>query len=264
MPVITLKNAGHRYGKHIALSDVTLETRPQELLGIIGPNGSGKSTLLKLMAGLLPASEGAVCLDGTDINELRRDAIARRISLAPQSAALPELFTALDIVLMGRTPHLGLLRYESKGDIAIACNALETTHTAHLAGKYINQLSGGERQRVVIARAIAQEAGVLLLDEPTANLDVNYQVEIMNFLRSLCRDRDMTVVIALHDLNLASQYCHRLVMLKDGRVFSQGTPAEIITPPLIREVFGLDVYVGPHPVNGLPVTLVSGNNHNHG
>ncbi len=117
---------------------------------------------------------------------------------------------------------------------------------------------------MVIARAIAQEAGVLLLDEPTANLDVNYQVEIMNFLRLLCRDRDMTVVIALHDLNLASQYCHRLVMLKDGRVFSQGTPAEIITPPLIREVFGLDVYVGPHPVNGLPVTLVSGNNHNHG
>lgn len=264
MPAILLENAGCKYGKHTALSAISLETRPQELLGIIGPNGSGKSTLLKLMAGLLHPGSGKACLDGETITSLGRNTVARRIALVPQSASLPELFTALDIVLMGRTPHLGLLRYESKADIAIACSAMETTHTAHLAGKYINQLSGGERQRVVIARAIAQEAGILLLDEPTANLDVNYQVEIMNFLRSLCQARGLTVVIALHDLNLASQYCDRLVMLREGRMYSQGTPAEIITPVLIKEVFGLEVYVGPHPVNGLPVTLVSGNNNHKG
>jgi len=264
MSVITLDRAGFNYGKHTALSTITLETRPRELLGIIGPNGSGKSTLLKLMAGLLNAVNGPVCLDGTGITSFKRNHLARKIALVPQNAFLPDLFTALDIVLMGRTPHLGLLRYESQGDIAIAVNAMETTHTSHLAGKYVNQLSGGERQRVIIARAIAQEADILLLDEPTANLDVNYQVEIMNFLRTLCHDRGLTVVAALHDLNLASQYCHRLVMLKKGFVHKQGPPAEIITPPMIKEVFGLDVYVSPHPINGLPVTLISGNNHTNG
>jgi iron complex transport system ATP-binding protein len=264
MSVISLKGASFKYGKHPALGSITLKTRPRELLGIIGPNGSGKSTLLKLMAGLLNSVNSSVCLDGTGITFLKRDHIARKIALVPQNAFLPELFTALDIVLMGRTPHLGLLRYESKADIAIAVNAMEITHTSHLAGKYINQLSGGERQRVIIARAIAQEADILLLDEPTANLDVNYQVEIMNFLRALCQNRGLTVVAALHDLNLASQYCHRLVMLREGAIYSQGLPAEIITPALIKEVFGIDVYVGPHPLNGLPVTLVSGFNHTDG
>jgi iron complex transport system ATP-binding protein len=264
MSVISLEGTSFKYGKLPTLHSITLETRPRELLGIIGPNGSGKSTLLKLMSGLLHPAVGPVCLDGASITSLKRDTVARRIALVPQNAILPELFTALDIVLMGRTPHLGLFRYESKVDIGIAVNAMEITHTSHLAGKYINQLSGGERQRVVIARAIAQEADILLLDEPTANLDVNYQVEIMNFLGMLCRSRGLTVVAALHDLNLASQYCHRLVILREGSVHSRGTPAEVITPALIKEVFGLDVYVGPHPLNGLPVTLVSGNNHSDG
>jgi iron complex transport system ATP-binding protein len=261
MPVISLEGASYNYGRHPALDSITLETRPRELLGVIGPNGSGKSTLLKLMAGLLSPAGGPACLDGSSIASLKRDLVARKIALVPQNAILPELFTALDIVLMGRTPHLGLFRYESKVDIGIAVNAMEITHTSHLSGKYINQLSGGERQRVIIARAIAQEAGILLLDEPTANLDVNFQVEIMNFLSTLCRSRGLTVVAALHDLNLAAQYCDRLVILREGSIHRQGTPAEVITPELIKEVFGLDVYVGPHPLNGLPVTLVGGNNH---
>jgi iron complex transport system ATP-binding protein len=262
MSAISLDSVGFKYGKHAALSSITLETRPHELTGIIGPNGSGKSTLLKLMAGLLHPIDGRVCLDGAAIGYFKRDDIAKRIALVPQNAFLPELFTSLDIVLMGRTPHLGLLRYESKADIAIAINAMEITHTSHLAEKYVNRLSGGERQRIIIARAVAQEADILLLDEPTANLDVNYQVEIMNFLQSLCDSRGLTVVTALHDLNLASQYCHRLILLKDGALHRLGTPKEIITPALIKEVFGLDVYVGLHPLNGLPVTLIGYNNHN--
>lgn len=264
MSFISLENAGYKYGKHQALSAITLEARPQELLGIIGPNGSGKSTLLKLMAGLLHPSTGRVCLDGADIMSCKRDEIARRISLVPQSASLPELFTALDIVLMGRTPHLGLLRFEGKRDISIAFHAMQITDTSHLANMYVNRLSGGERQRVIIARALAQEAGILLLDEPTANLDVNYQVEIMNFVQALCREKKLTVVVALHDLNLAAQYCQRLVLLREGHIYSQGTPAEIITPSQIKEVFGLEVYVGAHPINGLPVALVSGNGHSQG
>lgn len=259
MSVISLTGADFTYGKHHALKSVTLETRPREMMGIIGPNGSGKSTLLKLMSGLLHPTTGQVYMDEAPLSSLKRDYIAKRIALVPQNAFLPELFTALDIVLMGRTPHLGLLQYESKSDIAIALNSMEITHTSHLAEKYVNQLSGGERQRVIIARSIAQEAGILLLDEPTSNLDVNYQVEILNFLSSLCLNSGLTVVTALHDLNLASQYCQRLVMLKDGYVHSQGTPVEIITPELIKEVFGLDVYVGQHPLNGLPATLISCN-----
>lgn len=259
MSLITLTNACYKYGKHKALTEISLDTCHGELMGIIGPNGSGKSTLLKLMAGLLTPCSGQVSLDGSALSSYRHDFLARKIALVPQSIHLPELFSALEIVLMGRTPHIGLLRYESKHDISIALKAMATTQISHLANNYINQLSGGEKQRVIIARALAQEADILLLDEPTSNLDVNYQVEILNFLCNLCRNEHMTVVTALHDLNLASQYCNRLVMLKEGRIFKQGTPDEIITRELIKEVFGLDVYIGPHPLNGLPTTLVSSN-----
>ena len=134
---------------------------------------------------------------------------------------------------------------------------MEATHTAYLANKRINELSGGERQRVLIARALAQEATILLLDEPTSNLDINYQAEVLNFLIKLCRDENMTIVAALHDLNLASQYCNKIIMLKEGSIFKQGKPEEVIATSSIRETFGINVHVYPHPVNGLPIMLVS-------
>jgi iron complex transport system ATP-binding protein len=158
---------------------------------------------------------------------------------------------------MGRTPHLGLLRYESTRDINIAIKAMEATHTANLANKRINELSGGERQRVLIARALAQEATILLLDEPTSNLDINFQAEVLNFLRRLCREEGMTVVAAIHDLNLASQYCNRIIMLKQGSIYKQGNPEEVVVTPSILDTFGINVHVYPHPVNGLPIILVS-------
>jgi len=257
MAIISLSNVDFKYGKYNALDGIDIETRQNELLGIIGPNGSGKSTLLKLMSGLLHPLTGTVCLDGTPITSLKQGQIARKIAFVPQNSYLPELFTSFEIVIMGRTPHLGLLRYESQEDINIAVNAMDITHTGYLADKPVNQLSGGERQRVIIARALAQQADILLLDEPTVNLDISYQIEILHFLRSLCSTMEITVVVVLHDLNLASQFCDRLIVLKEGRIYSQGKPSQVLTPAILKEVFNLDVYVGEHPINGLPTVLIN-------
>ena len=158
---------------------------------------------------------------------------------------------------MGRAPHLGKWRFEGEKDLAIVNRAMEMTDTLALAGRSMNRLSGGERQRVLIARALAQQAGILLLDEPTANLDINYQAEILNFVRQLCRDKGLSVVTALHDINLASQYCDRIIMLKDGRIWRQGKPGEALDAAAIKAIYGADVSVYPHPVNSLPTTLVT-------
>ncbi|MDD5399317.1 MAG: ABC transporter ATP-binding protein [Dehalococcoidia bacterium] len=257
MPVISLFKAGFRYGKRTALRDITLQTRPGEFLTVIGPNGSGKSTLLKGICGLLRPFEGSISLDGRPLGGYSRTDIARNIALMPQSAFLPELFTAMEIVLMGRTPHLGLLRYEGSSDILAAANAMEATETSQLAGRRINQISGGERQRVLIARSLAQEAGILLLDEPTASLDINYQAGILDFLKKLCRDKGLTIVSALHDVNLASQFGDRIIVLKDAAVYTEGGPNEVINSHTLQEVFGVNVAVYAHPANGLPTALIT-------
>jgi iron complex transport system ATP-binding protein len=254
---IELANASFKYGKQLILHDINLETSAGEFLGIIGPNGCGKSTLLKGMSGLLRPCRGRVILNGLDLAENNHNYTARNIALVPQNVALPPLFTVMDIVLMGRTPHLKLLQYEGKLDISIAIDAMEATRTLQLADKRINELSGGEKQRVLIARALAQQAGILLLDEPTANLDINYQAEILNFVRHLCRVKGLSVVSALHDLNLASQYCDRIIMLKDGYICRQGNPGQVLDTSAIRDIYGVDVLVYPHPVNSLPTALVT-------
>jgi len=260
MPVISLIKAGFRYGERTALHDITLQTRPGEFLTVIGPNGSGKSTLLKGMCGLLRPFEGSINLDGRPMGSYSRTYISRNIALMPQSAFLPELFTAMEIVLMGRTPHLGLLRYEGSSDILAVANAMEATETTRLAGRRINQLSGGERQRVLIARSLAQEAGILLLDEPTANLDINYQAGILDFLKKLCRDKGLTIISALHDVNLASQFGDRIIVLKDAAMYKEGGPHDVIDTSTLKEAFGVDVTVYAHPVNGLPTALVTSAN----
>jgi iron complex transport system ATP-binding protein len=257
MSSIALVNAGFKYGRQVILHDINLQTSAGEFLGVIGPNGCGKSTLLKCMCGLLRPYRGRVVLNGLDLAENNHGYTARNIALVPQNVALPPLFTVMDIVLMGRTPHLKLLQYEGKLDISIAIDAMEATQTLQLADKRVNELSGGEKQRVLIARALAQQAGILLLDEPTANLDINFQAEILNFVRQLCRDKGLSVVSALHDLNLASQYCDRIIMLKDGKICRQGNPWEALDTAAIRDIYGVDVSVYPHPVNSLPTALVT-------
>ena len=256
MLTLRLEQVSLGYGRQTILKDTSLEALPGEVLGIIGPNGSGKSTLIRGMTRLLTPSSGQIFIDGHTIDRLKHSDLAQLVAVVPQNAVLPELFTAVEVVLMGRTPHLGLFRYESGRDLGIVHNAMEATSTIHLAERRVGELSGGEKQRLVIARALAQEPKVILLDEPTAHLDINYQIETLELIHQLCRNQNLIVVIALHDLNLAVQYCDRLVILNQGRIHSQGIPDTVITAQTIKEVYGADVCVYPHPVNKLPATLV--------
>jgi iron complex transport system ATP-binding protein len=256
MLTLRLEQVSLGYGRQTILNNINLEASPQEVLGIIGPNGSGKSTLIRGITRLLIPSSGEIFIDGHTLDQLNHNELARLVAVVPQNALLPELFTALEVVLMGRTPHLGLFRYESNHDLAIVYKALEATNTTHLVERRIGELSGGEKQRLVIARALAQEAKIILLDEPTAHLDIKYQIETLGLVRQLCHERKLIVVIALHDLNLAVQYCDRLIILHNGEIHTQGTPETVVTAQTIKEVYGIDVYVCPHPVNQLPATLI--------
>ena len=253
---LRLDNVSLGYGKRIVLHNVTLEAKPGEMLGIIGPNGSGKSTLIRGITRLIQPSCGSIFLDGSNISGIDRQKLAQLVAVVPQNPTLPAPFTALEVVLMGRTPHLGLLRYEGKKDLAIVKGVMQATQTLAFAERRVGELSGGERQRLTIARALAQEPKIILMDEPTANLDINFQIETLDLARQLCLKQKLIVVVTLHDLNLASQYCDRLVLLSDGSVYCQGIPETVINAQTIKDVYGAEVYVYPHPVNKLPATLV--------
>lgn len=244
------------YDHKVVLQDIYLEVKRGEMLGIIGPNGCGKSTLIRGIGHILLPLAGSISLDGRNIRKLGRSQVAQRVAVVPQAPTLPPAFTVFEMVLLGRTPHLGYFRYEGQRDLAIVWQAMEATGTGHLAGRLVGELSGGEKQRVLIARALAQEPELLLLDEPTAHLDINYQLQTMDLVRGLCQERNITVIAALHDLNLAALYCHRLVMLREGRVYAQGIPQAVITPQAIKDVYGLEVQISPHPVSGVPVTFL--------
>lgn len=254
MSYLALKNVNLGYHKHVVVNDVSFEVCTKEIVGLIGPNGSGKSTLLKSMCGLMQPSSGTVELDGIEIAKISRETLARKIGVVPQLPSLPESFTVLDTVLMGRYPHLGLMRYESKKDIEIVCDAIRRTGIEHLTDRRVGETSGGERQRVVVARALAQEPLFLLLDEPTAHLDIQHQLEVMELVSSLAAS-GLGVAVALHDFSLASRFCHRLVLLKDGGIFKEGAPKDVMTTENIKQVFGVtamiysDLASGPLVVN---------------
>jgi iron complex transport system ATP-binding protein len=253
---LRLDNVSLGYDKQTVLRNINFEAKPGEMLGIIGPNGSGKSTLIKGITRLIQPGSGNIFLDGSNISAINRQKLAQLVAVVPQNATLPEPFTAIEVVLMGRTPHLGLLRYEGRKDLSIVKAAMEATQTLAFAERRVGELSGGERQRLTIARALAQEPKIILMDEPTANLDINYQIETLDLARQLCRKQHLIVVVTLHDLNLASQYCDRLIVLSQGTVYCQGTPQAVINAQTIKDVYGAEVYVYPHPVNKLPATLI--------
>jgi len=254
--MLTLERVTLGYGKHTILRDINLSVGRGEMLGIIGPNGSGKSTLLKGICRLLSPAEGRILFENQDIAAMNRGQIARRMAVVPQTPNLPETFTAFEVVLMGRTPHLGRFRFEGYRDFDIAWKAMEITRTQPLAERTMDKISGGQRQLLTIARALAQEPKLILLDEPTAHLDINYQIEILDFIRGLCRNQNIAAIAVLHDLNLAAQYCDRLALLGNGAIHAVGSPQEVITEPNLRDVYGARVYVHPHPVNGLPTVLI--------
>jgi iron complex transport system ATP-binding protein len=232
------------------LDGVSLQVHRGAVVGLLGPNGSGKTTLLKIIAGVLKAPSGRVLIDGQAIEQLTRRDLARRLAVVPQETQTTFDFTVIDMVLMGRYPHLGAFQLEGASDQAIARDALAATGTAALEARPFATLSGGEKQRVVIASALAQASDMLLLDEPTAALDLGYQFEITALLRRLNTERGTTMIVSTHDLNLAAALCERVVLLKQGRVIAQGTTEETLTAANIRLLYDIDADVQYHPRAG--------------
>jgi iron complex transport system ATP-binding protein len=246
------------YGDHAVIHGIDLSVLPGKITGILGANACGKSTLLKSMSRLLKPTTGTVLLDGRDVHSMPAKELARTLGLLPQSPIAPEGITVADLVGRGRHPHQGIMsRWSSADDEAVAF-ALDTTGTAELADRAVDELSGGQRQRVWIAMALAQQTDLLLLDEPTTYLDVAHQVEVLDLLTDLNADSGITIVMVLHDLNLAARYCDKVVMIADGEVEAQGEPGEVFTEDLVEKVFGLNSRIIPDPVSGTPLVLPIG------
>ena len=250
------KDLGALLGGTPILKGVSLHAEGRELVGVIGPNGSGKSTLLKCLYRVLRPSGGAVWLDGRELGEMSRKQSARSMAVVAQHNDLSFEFTVQEMVLMGRSPHKRLLERDSGTDLAIAAKALAQVGLEHLAQRPFSSLSGGERQRVILARALAQQAPILILDEPTNHLDIKFQLQLMDLLRSL----PCTVVAALHDLNLAAMYCDRLYVMKDGQVAGEGRPEEVLTPQLIRQVYEVEARVEQDGAGGVQIFYCANRN----
>ncbi len=246
------------YEGRTVVQDLSLVVPPGRVSVVVGANGCGKSTLLRGLARLLRPASGEVLLDGRDIHSLPSRDVARRLGLLPQDAVAPEGLLVRDLVARGRHPHVGLLRRRTLQDEEAVLDAMALTGTTELADRPVDELSGGQRQRVWVAMVLAQRTDVLLLDEPTTFLDLAHQVELLDVLRDLNRVRGTTVVMVLHELNLAARYADHLVALKDGRVVAEGDPSEVVTPELVADVFGLEARVVPDPVTGTPLVVPIG------
>ncbi len=254
--VLEVSGVEFRYGAQAALAGVTFSVATGSFLGIIGPNAAGKSTLLRTLAATLRPQRGVVLLRGRDVGSFPRRDLARTLSVVPQETSTTFPYSALEVVLMGRYPHLGRFRPEGRRDLAAAHAAMETAGCWHLRDRSFVTLSGGERQRVVLARALAQEPEILILDEPTAHLDIGSQIDLLDAIKELNVRRKLTVVAVFHDLNLASQYSDELLLLHEGKVFAFGPPGEVLTPDNIRSVYGTDVLVTRHPLTGVPQVVL--------
>jgi iron complex transport system ATP-binding protein len=246
---VELRDVSFGYGGDAVVQGVSFTVGRGEFLGVIGPNGSGKSTLLRLISGYLHPWRGQVLVQGRAVERHERRELGRLIGVVPQETAVTFPFSVTEMVLFGRTPHVGGFGFDRDSDLAAAQRAMQRTDTAHLARRAITELSGGERQRVILARALAQEPAILLLDEPAAFLDIRHEVEMYDLLRDLQRE-GMTVVSVLHDLNIAALYCDRLLLLHEGRVARAGTPSEVITYATLTEVYGTEVYVALNDITG--------------
>ena len=256
-------NVSFRYaaGAPLVVDGVTLRLADGALVGILGPNGSGKTTLLRLLSGTRRPSSGRVLVGNRALDQLSRREAARQIAVVPQETELAFEYRAIEIVLMGRHPHLSVFAVEGPDDIRIAEDALAATGTSHLAERPFHELSGGEKQRVVIAAALAQSAQLLLLDEPTASLDLGYQLEISSLLLRLNQDHGVTMAISTHDLNLAASICRELVLMRDGHVLAAGPTAEVLTSKHVQALYDVEADVHVHGETGhmtvVPVRRIS-------
>ena len=249
------------YGHATIVDGVDLAVPAGQISVIVGANACGKSTLLKTLARLLPAKRGSVLVDGTAIERIHTKELSRTLGLLPQQPVAPEGIAVADLVGRGRHPHQRLFRSWTAEDDRAVAEALEVVGIADLADAVVDELSGGQRQRVWIAMALAQETDILLLDEPTTFLDLAHQIEVLDLLTDLNRDRGTTIVMVLHDINLAARYADHLFAMRDGRLVASGAPGEVVTAELIRDVFGLDALVIPDPVSATPLILPRGRHH---
>ena len=243
------------------LHDVSLRVEAGQVVALVGPNGAGKSTVLRVASGVLPPSSGQVLLEGTDLGRLSAGQIARQVAVVPQDNAIPFGMTARELVALGRTPHLRPLGGLGRRDHAVVDWALGEAGAGALADRFVDELSGGERQRIILARALAQQPRVLLLDEPTANLDLHHQVAALERVRALARHDGLAVLAAVHDLQLAALFCDEVVLLREGRVRQHGTPEGVFTVAHLRAAFDQDVALAPHPTHGVPLVAVVPNGH---
>lgn len=243
------------YPDREVLAGISLALAPGEVCAVVGPNGTGKSTLIKSASGILPPLSGRILIQGEQIQRLRPDRRARRIGVVPQATHVPPAFTAEQVVLMGRTPHLGWLERESQADRAQAMQAMRRTGTDDLASRRMGELSGGEQQRVLVARALAQAPSILLLDEPTAHLDLRHQDQTLALIVELARSENLSVLIALHDLNLVARYSDRVGLLSNGTLAKLGEPRQVLNPEDLAAAYGVEIHVMDHPLHGTPLIL---------
>jgi iron complex transport system ATP-binding protein len=246
--LLTVDGVECRYGSVKVLEDVNLSVKGGDFVGILGPNGSGKTTLLKSISRILKPYKGAILLNEADIYSLKSVDVAKQMAVVPQETSIGFNFAVLDIVLMGRNPHMKRFQMESEKDMFVARKVMNLTNIWHLAERPINELSGGEKQRVIIARALAQEPKILLLDEPLTHLDIMNQLEIMDLVKDLCVKENLVVLAVFHDFNLAARYCNAAIMLKDNKVFAAGSLTEVLTSENIKSVFHVDAIVQKHLV----------------
>ena len=250
--MLSFSHAAVGYGEKLVLRDVSFQITKGEYVALIGSNGTGKSTLIKCVSGLLPLEGGEVQICGKDLRRLKARERARMVAVVPQSYYVDYGFTVEDIVMMGRNPYIDLRHRESKEDREIAEHAMELTKTKQFRDRLYNELSGGERQRVILARAITQQPQIILLDEPTSALDLHHQIEVMELIRGLNEKEQITVMAVLHDINLASRFCSRIVILKDGKVKADGTPQEVINRDEMESLYDMKLFVKNNPLLGKP------------
>ncbi|MBU0699170.1 MAG: ABC transporter ATP-binding protein [Proteobacteria bacterium] len=256
---VDVNNLNYFYGNFQVLNDLTFSVQRGDFFIIIGPNGSGKTTLMKVIAGILKPQTGRLEILGHSIDQYTRKALARTIAFVPQTLPVDFPFTVTEVVLMGRSPYLGMLGLEQERDLEIARQAIAFTGVEHLAHRKLDQLSGGEQQRGFIARAICQEPEVILLDEPTASLDLAHQVRLLDLMEKLKREKGVTVVMVSHDVNLAAMYADSLLLLHKGRIVSRGNPDQVLTFETLEEVYGCTLLVDESPLGKFPrVTPVPG------
>ncbi|AHD07285.1 ABC transporter ATP-binding protein [Paenibacillus larvae] len=254
--MILVEQASKQYGSETVLHDINLNVQSGEFFGIIGPNGSGKSTLLSLLSGVEQVSSGRIYLDNQEVNSYKRKELAQWVAVLQQDALPPVGFTVREVIEMGRFPFQNWLGDEEEDPESLIQGIIETLSLETVTDRPVEVLSGGQRQRVALAKVMAQQPNLLLLDEPTTFLDIGYQVQMMDYVRKWQAECGLTVVAVLHDLNLASQYCSRLLVLHEGKVAATGTPQEVLTEELIERVYGTSPIILSHPESSVPQILL--------